>query len=32
MISFILPAILCPAINMILKKIGWVKQGDMTLS
>jgi len=32
MISFILPAILCPAINMVLQKIGWVKKGDMKLS
>ncbi|SFB32581.1 hypothetical protein SAMN05216249_1218 [Acetitomaculum ruminis DSM 5522] len=30
-ISFILPAILCPLINGGLKKIGWVKEGDMTL-
>ena len=32
MISFILPAIICPLINHILRKIGWVKDGDMTLS
>lgn len=31
-VSFILPAILCPLINLILKKIGWVKPGDMKLS
>ena len=32
LISFILPAILCPLINMALRKIGWVKKGDMALS
>lgn len=32
LISFVLPAILCPIINMFLRKIGWVKDGDMTLS
>ena len=32
MISFILPAILCPLINMFIRKLGWVKDGDMTLS
>ena len=32
LISFILPAVLCPLINMLLKKIGWVKDGDMKLS
>jgi len=31
LISFILPAVLCPLINSVLKKIGWVKPGDMTL-
>lgn len=32
LICFVLPAILCPLINMLLVKIGWVKKGDMTLS
>ncbi len=32
LISFILPAILCPFINMFIRKLGWVKDGDMTLS
>ena len=32
LISFILPAILCPLINMFIGKLGWVKDGDMTLS
>lgn len=30
-VSFILPALLCPLFNQILKKIGWVKKGDMKL-
>ena len=32
LISFILPAVLCPLINLVLRRIGWVKDGDMTLS
>lgn len=32
MISFILPAVLCPFLNGILCRIGWVKDGDMKLS
>lgn len=32
LISIVLPAILCPIINMGLKKLGWVKDGDMKLS
>lgn len=31
LISFILPAVLCPLINMGLRKLGWVKDGDMKL-
>ena len=31
LISFILPALLCPLFNLGLKKIGWVKDGDLTL-
>ncbi|MCR5322519.1 MAG: PTS sugar transporter subunit IIC [Lachnospiraceae bacterium] len=30
-ICFVLPAILCPLINLLFVKIGWVKKGDMTL-
>lgn len=30
-ISFILPAIICPIISMLIKKLGWVKDGDMKL-
>lgn len=32
MISFILPAVLCPLINQVCRKLGWVKDGDMKLS
>ena len=32
LISFVLPAVLCPLINLVLRRIGWVKDGDMTLS
>ncbi|MBQ9360646.1 MAG: PTS sugar transporter subunit IIC [Lachnospiraceae bacterium] len=31
LISFVLPALLCPLINMCLRKAGWVKDGDMKL-
>ena len=31
LISFILPAILAPAINHLCRKAGWVKDGDLTL-
>ncbi|MCR4890591.1 MAG: PTS sugar transporter subunit IIC [Lachnospiraceae bacterium] len=31
LISFVLPAILCPLINQVCVKLGWVKKGDMTL-
>lgn len=31
LISFILPAVLCPLINMVCRKAGWVKDGDMKL-
>lgn len=31
LIAIVLPAIICPAINMLLVKIGWVKKEDMTL-
>ncbi len=32
LISFVLPAVICPLLNSILKKIGWVKTGDMALN
>lgn len=31
LISFVLPAILCPVINAGVRKLGWVKDGDMKL-
>ena len=31
LICFILPAVLCPIINMGCRKLGWVKAGDMAL-
>ncbi|MCR5416998.1 MAG: PTS sugar transporter subunit IIC, partial [Pseudobutyrivibrio sp.] len=31
LICFVLPAILCPLFNMIVKKLGWIKEGDMTI-
>ena len=31
LICFILPAVLCPIINMGCRKLGWVKDGDMAL-
>ena len=31
LISFVLPAILCPIINHFCRKAGWVKDGDLTL-
>ena len=32
LISFVLPAILCPLLNAICRKLGWVKDGDLTLN
>ena len=32
LISFVLPAVICPAINNLCRKAGWVKHGDLTLS
>ena len=32
LVCFILPAILCPLINLVLRKAGWVKDGDLKLS
>lgn len=32
LISFVLPAVLCPLINLICRKAGWIKDGDMKLS
>ncbi len=32
LICFVLPAILCPIFTMVLKKIGWIKEGDLKLA
>lgn len=32
LISFVLPAVLAPAINQVCRRLGWVKDGDLTLS
>ncbi|MBQ0058918.1 MAG: PTS sugar transporter subunit IIC [Lachnospiraceae bacterium] len=32
LICFVLPAVLCPLINMAVRKAGWVKDGDMKLN
>ena len=32
LISFVLPAILAPAINQVCRKLGWVTDGDLTLT
>lgn len=31
LICFILPAVICPLINSVVRKLGWVKDGDLTL-
>ncbi|MCD7954533.1 MAG: PTS sugar transporter subunit IIC [Lachnospiraceae bacterium] len=31
LICFILPAVLCPLINLVVRKLGWVQDGDMKL-
>ncbi|MBQ9911093.1 MAG: PTS sugar transporter subunit IIC [Lachnospiraceae bacterium] len=32
LISFVLPAVITPLINLFLKKLGWVKPGDLKLN
>lgn len=32
LICFVLPAVLCPLINQMCRRAGWVKDGDLTLS
>jgi uncharacterized membrane protein len=32
LICFVLPAVLCPLLNALCRKLGWVKYGDLTLS
>jgi len=31
LVSFVLPAVLAPAINMLCRRAGWVADGDLTL-
>ena len=31
LISFVLPAIICPLIGMVCRKLGWIKDGDLKL-
>lgn len=31
LVSVVLPAVICPLINLVLKKIKWVKEGDLKL-
>jgi len=32
MICFVLPAVLCPLLNSLCRKLGWVRDGDLTLN
>ena len=32
LICFVLPAVLCPLLNAVCRKLGWVKDGDLKLS
>ncbi len=32
LICIVLPAILCPLINLVCRRLGWVRDGDLTLS
>ena len=32
LVSFVLPAVLCPLINLFCRRMGWVKDGDLTLA
>ena len=32
LICFVLPAVLCPLFTILLKKIGWIKEGDLKLA
>ena len=32
LLCFVLPAVLCPLLNGVCRKLGWVKDGDLTLS
>ena len=32
LICFVLPAVLCPLLNLVCRRLGWVKDGDLTLA
>lgn len=32
LISLVIPAIVCPLLTMLLKKVGWIKEGDLKLA
>ena len=32
LVCVVLPAILCPLINLVCRRLGWVRDGDLTLS
>lgn len=32
LVCFVLPAVICPLINLLLRRIGWVKDGDLKLN
>ena len=32
LVSFVLPAVICPLVNQLCRKAGWVKDGDLTLA
>ncbi len=32
LISFVLPAVICPLVNRLCRRAGWVKDGDLTLA
>ena len=32
LISFVLPAVICPLLNALCRKLGWVKDGDLTIA
>ena len=32
LISFVLPAVICPLLNILCRRLGWVKDGDLTIA
>ena len=32
LVAIVLPAVLCPLINLLCRRLGWVKDGDLTLA